>query len=514
MKKLLFLAAYIVFHFSLNAQPTAYLKIANRGVLQQVIHVSAGGYAVAAYDSAYKIQVYRLSENFDLMWSFKLTDANVAGLWPKIAEANDGSFYLMTSSYEHSGSTLIVKLSSTGSVLWQKNYYVNGGNLSSFALSKAVSGDNGFLFGGGQCALSNDVIKCDANGNIEWQYQFFYTLSSGVVTCWSIIPDGNGYVVSSGYNINSLLTLKLDANGSLQSHTAYTYSAMQIVPTRIVKLNQSGGYAIMGNYNSTNNNKTEFVAILNNVLALQSFSELTVTYTQFILNDICAINNGRNVVVCGSIYDNSVFTNVLINLTSTGSILWKKRSSGNVGTLKNVELYGLTAGNNNIIAVGGGSNEGALAAVIDTNGNGFCNETAFNMTNVHPVLTLQSGLVTPAAATVQKANVNYTYVSYTSFNKYLYCGNLSGINEAQQNHTNEIIIYPNPASDQLFIIMETGLALQVEVYDVFGRSIIEAQNFISGDALYIGNLKRGVYYLRTSSYDKIGWVKTISFYKD
>ena len=315
MKKLLFTTILILcFSFS-KSQNTAYFKVANTGYADKIERVSTGGYITIGNDSAYKLQVIRWDNNFNMMWKYKFADANISNGFPKIVEANDGNFYFMSVSLEHTGSTYIVKINSDGALVWQKIYYLASGNMNSEMLSKASGTDNGFLFGGGQCTLNNYIIKCDQDGNIVWQQQYFYPLSTGVTTCWSIIPDGNNYIVSSGYNINSLLTMKLDASGNVLSHTAYTYTGMQIVPTRIVKLNDTGGYAVMGNYNSSNNNKTEFVAIFNQALNLLTFNELTVTYDQFVLNDITAINNGRSVIVDGSIYDGSAFTIAMINIS-------------------------------------------------------------------------------------------------------------------------------------------------------------------------------------------------------
>src|SRR6185503_19003567 len=113
-----------------------------------------------------------------------------------------------------SGSAMVTKFSSAGLILWQRDYYVSGGSLSAYALSKAVIGDNGFLIGGNSPLINNFIIKCDQDGNIQWQNQYYYTLASGGVTAWSILPDGNTYVVSSGYNTNSLLTFRIDMSGT------------------------------------------------------------------------------------------------------------------------------------------------------------------------------------------------------------------------------------------------------------------------------------------------------------
>jgi len=501
MKKLIF-TFFLLFSISLiQAQTTAYFKVANHGFFDKIEKVSSGGNITVGMDSNYKVQIIRWDNNFGIAWKYKFTDANISLISPKIVEANDGSFYFMSASTEHTGSTWIVKFSSTGALLWQKIYYLASGNLNSVTLSKAVAGDNGFLFGGGQCTLNNYIIKCDPNGNIEWQNQYYYPLTTGVITCCSIITDGSEYVVSSSYNINSLLTFKLSATGNINSHTAYTYTGMQIIPLRMVKLNSTGGYAIVGGYNNSNDNKTEFVAIYNQSLSLQSFNELTVAYTQFILNDITPVSNGKNVIVDGSIYDGSAFTGIMINLSNTGSVVWKKRAAGNTGGNTNVEFKGLTTLGNATLHVGAGSNEGCVMAIIDSNGNGLCNDVTFDISNPHKTLTLQSQTMSIASSTALMATVNYTNSNQASYNKQIYCGSLNAIENNELPVTNAMRVFPNPATDKCMITFDenkTGGNTTITIYELSGKAIytsrVEAN--INQKEVDVSHFPQGMYVVK------------------
>jgi len=496
MKNILFSAIILLISFSISAQTTAYVKVAEHGAIDHIEKLSSGGYITTGYDSLYKPQIIRWDNQFNKIWKYKFTDANITGYPQSIVEANDGNFFYMTASQENTGSTLIVKFSSTGNILWQKKYYLASGNMNSIALSKAAGTDNGFLFGGGQCTLSNYIIKCNSNGNMEWQNQYYYPLASGVITCWSIIPDGNNYIVSSGYNVNSLLTIKLDVSGNVLAHSAYTYDGMQILPTRIIKLNSTGDYAILGNYNSSNNNKTEFIAIYNSLFSLLSFNELTVTYKQFVLWDITAVNNGNNIVVNGSIVDdNDQFYAALINLSGSGSVVWKKMAEGNSSlSNKSVEFRGVVQQGNTTIHAGYGYNEGCVMAVVDVNGNGLCNDVTFNLTNVHRTLTLQSQTIAVIPATPLVASVNYTGTPVVSSVKEVYCGSIGSINDFYGKKV--IQLFPNPAGDFIQISGYDQEPIKVVIYNQTGEQI-----FIypcrSGDYLIpVGTLKPGFYMAR------------------
>lgn len=496
----------------INAQTPVYLKVSEHGSFENIEHLNSGGYITVGYDSVYKLQITRWDESFSPIWNYKFTDANITSVSPKIVEANDGNFYFMTASNEHTGSTLIVKFSSAGSLLWQKIYYITTGNMNSFSLSKAIVGDNGFLFGGGQCTLNNYVIKCDQTGNIEWQTQYYYPLSTGVTTCLSIIPDGNNYVLTSSYNVNSLLISKVSALGTVVSQSAYTYTGMQIVPIKMVKLNQNGGYAVVGNYNNSNDNKTEFVAIYNSLLELLSFNELTVTYTQFTLRDIVAINNGRNVVVSGNIYDNSAFNQAVVCLSNTGSVVWKKRAEGNVGSNRNVEFRGITQKGNYIVNAGHGYNDGSVISMLDTNGNGLCNNITFNLVNSHKTLALQTSSITPTTSTVLNSTVNYTHNSLGSYSKYIYCGELSTMDI--ESSTPLFSIFPNPAQDKVYISfsMNTiGQNASILIYDLTGKLICKYSNLGTNNQVEIdtSNLKQGVYLIQIKGNNGLSEVRKL-----
>ena len=505
MKKLTFTLILSLCFALAQSQTTAYLKVADNGSFEKIEKVASGGFITVGFDSAYKMQVVRWDAGFNRLWKYTFTDANISPVKPQIVEANDGSFYFMAASLEHTSSTYIVKFSSTGTLLWQKVYYLSSGNLYSFALSRGVAGDNGFLFGGGQCTLYNYIVKCSPDGTIEWQNQYFYPLTSGVITCWSIIPDASEYVVSSGYNVNSLLTFKISSTGTVNAQSAYTYTGMQIIPTRIVKLKSTGGYAIVGNYNNSNDNKTEFVAFYNNALSLQTFNELTVTYTQFSLWDIAAVSNGKNVIVDGSIYDNSAFSEVMINLSNTGSIVWNKRASGNTSTSnKNVEFRGLTTDGINTVHVGAGYNEGRVIAVIDSNGSGLCNDVAVAMTNVHRTLTLQSPVISVGAANVTKGDVTYTYNNTSSYHKQIYCGSLSGIDDNAAPIAISTSLYPNPANDRCTISFDnsklSGPAF-ISIFSISGQMVYKCElaSGVSSKDVALKGFTGGLYLVQISS---------------
>jgi hypothetical protein len=499
MKKILLFLCLSFCLFAARSQSTAYFKVANTGTLMKIEKVSTGGYITLGTDSNFKLQIIRWDNNFNPLWFYKFPDANLVAFNPQVAEANDGSFFMLARSNAQSGSAMVTKFSSAGLILWQRDYYVSGGSLSAYALSKAVIGDSGFLIGGNSPLINNFIIKCDQDGNIQWQNQYYYTLASGGVTAWSILPDGNTYVVSSGYNTNSLLTFRIDMSGTILSHSAYTYTTMQIIPTRMVKLNSTNGYAILGNYNNSNNNQTQFLAILDNSLSLTSFNELTISgYDQFELHDITAINNGQNLILDGSIYDNSAFYIATMNVSNTGSIVWKWLAAGNAGPNYNVEFRGVTALGNSTVHAGYGYNEGAVVSIMDSAGNGLCNTISFNCSNVFRTLTSQSALFFSSPSNAVTSVATYLNNTNVFLNQYFYCGSIpTGLDDAFD--INSVNIFPNPASRE-FRIQNAELRIEkIEMYDVLGEKVLSDRltaNSGQQVTIDVSSLPSGIYYLR------------------
>jgi hypothetical protein len=509
MKKLI---TFIYFCFPvviLNAVPNAYVKVADHGTIEVIHRVSSGGYITLGNDSVYKTLLVRWDDNFNPIWKYKFNDAAVVNFWFHVTEGNDGSFYLLLRTTGHTGSASVVKFSSTGTLLWQKEYYFSFGALSAMVLSKASGTDPGFIFGGGECAENNYIVKCDSSGNIEWQKQYSYPLSTGVITCWSILPEGNNYVISSGYNVNSLLTFRIDALGNILAQSAYTYTGMQIIPKRLVKLNSTGGYALLGHYNNSNNNKTQFVAIYNSNLSMLSFNELTVTYTQFTLSDIAAINNGQNLILNGDIYDNSIFYSATMNLSSSGTIVWKQLSRGNTATTnRNVEFNGMTTIGNNTVHCGHGFNEGSFICIMDSTGSGLCNTLPFNVNNVLRTLTLQAPTINPIASLASVAPVSYNYDNSPLFNQSVICGSLTTSVNEFAGEEESILAYPNPSDRMLNIHFDSGTneLCELKVYSYTG-SLVLSERFNENTILNTSAWESGFYFVTVTGNGKVATQK-------
>lgn len=481
-----------------SSQYIGYMKIAERFSLGTIKHISSGGYITIGEDNSHNPQIMRWNDQFDTLWTILITDTNIVFEIPQIIEANDGNFYYMNTSQEHSGCTLIIKISSSGNIIWQKLYYLNEGQFFPKTLSKAAGSDNGFVIGGSQCFAKNFVVKCDQDGNLEWQNQYYFSLAVNGGYCTSIVADSNEYIISGGYlatidNAYVLLTSKLDTAGNVKAQSAYTYSSKQIVPVKIEKLNSTGGYAILGNYNGGTNK--EFIAIYDSILNLQTFNELTVNYSELYLLDITTINNGHNIIATGFIYDSTKFTTAIINLSKNGTIIWKKRSHGVIDqNITNVQFNSATYNDSTIVNCGSSFYDGGVIGIVDTLGNGLCNNDQFDLINYHKSLGIQSGSFYIDSLNLLIDTVNYTNTSCNYTQKEVYCEGMSNIMEDESNLENTFMLYPNPVINTL--IIETSLNSNIEISTIEGHIIKSVLSHGNSTTVDLTEFSSGIYFVR------------------
>lgn len=110
------------------------------------------------------------------------------------------------------------------------------------------------------------------------------------------------------------------------------------------------------------------------------------------------------------------------------------------------------------------------------------NFTVSALTTLTPITTVSTGNtpVLPVALALTNTSVTYNEDS---------CDPLS----VGSNEYKEIKMYPNPASERIFI---TGENIQsIQVVDIGGSIIIEQTDYYNAGGLYVGNLKNGVYFV-------------------
>ena len=213
---------------------------------QCIIQTSDSGYALAGYSNSVDADVSGNHGGMDF-WVVRL-NASGDTLWTKslggpgndygnsIVQSTNGSFIVagyatsgggQVSGYRGgAGDFWVVKLSSTGSVVW-KNCY--GGSLQDNACSVKQTRDGGYILAGNSNSINYDVsgthgfqdfwvIKLSSSGTINWQIALGG--SSNDYAC-DIIQTNDGGFLAGGYTASN----NMNVSGN---HGGYDYWAAKL----------------------------------------------------------------------------------------------------------------------------------------------------------------------------------------------------------------------------------------------------------------------------------------------
>ncbi len=121
-----------------------------------------------------------------------------------------------------------------------------------------------------------------------------------------------------------------------------------------------------------------------------------------------------------------------------------------------------------------------------------------------------TGIVATNDTAIPVTFVNYAvHVSNTSVTPSVYC-TITGINEIQKNDEQEITIYPDPASNNLNIILPDNLSKsEIRIYNLTGQLILKTMFANPESTLDISSLPGGVFILEATKGDYISRKKFV-----
>jgi hypothetical protein len=478
------------------SQSTGYISCpdvpANQGAFYKAKKTTNGYITLGQSGSGFSNhEVIYWDANFHTQWNLNFAGAVVL-YWIDVIELNDGNFLAFGANQNHTGCNIAVKISPAGAIVWQREYYLSGTFLTSFAVSKAAGNDPGFVFGGGACAASAFLIRCDADGNIVWQHEYFITGSSGVETTQTIIAENNAYILGGNLGFgaqNDVFITKVDSTGTCLWSNYVSEPTYNQIPAKMIKLS-TGNYAMLCQYNS-NPNYAQLIYYFNSTGAVTGGTKfLGPAQEQIDLVDLAEISGGRTILV-GDIND-SPMKFLYMELSATGAIIWQKKSVGVTGNYLNGFNSAIAKTPGGKFACFGGSyQDGRTIAVIDSLGAGYCNGVAATVSAVTPE-TYTSTATTPIiiAPNVLTAVVTNTSNTLTLTSSTL-CGTV-GMDESAR--TDELLsVYPNPAHDVITLWAGEKELVNAEVvfWNVLGEKVYAVSG--SSSTIDISGLTAGVY---------------------
>ena len=198
-----------------------------------ILQTSDGGYMAGGriHESPgsdhYNILILKLDSSGNLSWQKRYGRSNYDGV-SSIQQTTDGG-YIMAGYTSSLGSSMdeiwVLKLDSSGNVIWQKTY---GGSFIDAASSIQQTTDGGYIvagdtdsFGNISCIFFNIwVLKLNSSGNILWQKTYNGGSDWEAAASIQQTQDG-GYIVAGKTTIefntrcSDIWILKIDSNGGI-----------------------------------------------------------------------------------------------------------------------------------------------------------------------------------------------------------------------------------------------------------------------------------------------------------
>ena len=234
-----------------------------------VQQTSDSGYIVAGYTASFgpsaDFWVLKLNSTGNIEWQKTYGGNGFDGCYSgsNIKQTLDDGYILAgySDSFGESMDFWVLKLSSTGTVQWQKTY---GGDYSDQAFSVHQTSDEGYIVAGKTISFEDGnggvwILKLDSSGVVQWQKT--YGDITGPDCAWDIQQtlDG-GYIMVGEYSVGAgdydLWALKLDNNGNITWGKAY--GGADLDRAWAVQQTSDGGYIIAGRTDSYGAGRADF----------------------------------------------------------------------------------------------------------------------------------------------------------------------------------------------------------------------------------------------------------------
>ncbi|MBN2409208.1 MAG: hypothetical protein JXE07_05675 [Candidatus Aminicenantes bacterium] len=145
----------------------------------------------------------------------------------------------------------ILKLSSTGTVEWQRTY---GGVTADTAECACPTADGGLIVAGSTIIEESKlnamlVLKLNSGGDIDWQHRYRNSYDDGEDTASSILPTTDGGCIIIGKSRDAIILFKLSLGGAIEwqrIHLSLSYFEAVKNLIKAIKPTSDGGYVAVG----------------------------------------------------------------------------------------------------------------------------------------------------------------------------------------------------------------------------------------------------------------------------
>lgn len=434
----------------------------------------------------------------------------------RIIQLNDGSFLLLLSEPIDFQPTLLVKLSSTGQLIWSKRT-----GTCQQILDIAPSKDGGFVATGS----GNQVIKFDADGSIIWQHRFKpndYPEGCGIGGGHGIriIATEKGYAIAGTWSFaqtyNSFPTLFcINESGELEWFKAYNMYKFYF-NNSLLQL-PDGSFTILGTQRDTTDDlSTQAVNLIH------TDSNGNIIWNKDYLFNVQLgsasdfIHSSKNeYIITGFVnYHNDTDNQVLCFKTDTnGNALWAKETGGisqqGIGSDYGQDIIGFDDGQ---FMLRTSTSDGMTFIRATSTGEGICGSKDLTIykSPLFPSTDNLNCTSLPTGWSLTDIPVTINSNSHTVVN--ICPDNYSAIEPEETLKKTEVYPNPNQGSFNINPGLSVPGTITIELMDMWGKILFyKKYDFNPNEDITMNNtgLNAGIYMLRIIGENKYKTKKVI-----
>lgn len=473
-----------------------------------LVKTADGGYILAGASANYAsggtdVHLVKTDADGDTLWTRSYGSSSPNSDYANcIRQTQDGG-YIVAGRTDDLGpgsmDAYLLKLNSSGDTTWTKTF---GTVMNDWANSVEQTTDGGYIIGGAyQTGVGYFIVKTNPNGDTLWTRQYG-TFANDAAS--SVIEDGAGYVVGgqkwngSGFVFNFT---KLNATGGELVSRSYSASSGASCNLSSMIKTTDGNFLLAGYENGFSSIYLVKVNSSGDSLWTRTYAGNGFEYAYDVKN-----TSDGGYIIAGSTQIAGVDNALLMKISSSGNIIWQKAFGGS----SYAYAYSVVQANDGGYAFAGNiydmsaSPRGMYFVKTDDLGNN-CNQANATLTVGYPpsievalISNSYSGVTCTGTSTLLRSGSSVLTICFsTGF--------------ANEESDNTISVYPNPASDVIYIEFGSEMfEVVVTICDYSGREI---RNYSANGARNLtisrGDLAAGVYLLRLSARNQSLHYRTI-----
>jgi hypothetical protein len=382
------------------------------GSFQSIVYTSDGGFILVGYE-----RIVRLDALGEVLWQRKCSDVYINA----VREIDGGGFILGGYvALDNTERIWAAKISSAGEFLWQYTYLNSDYNYCTCV--QPLSDGSIILAGYCKSYSKTLVLKLDSTGGLLWGKAFFYDYSNAKIYSVCLSADGN--ILLAGEANHKGIMFEITPDGQVVS--AHYYAGTGYAVLYSVRKTADGGFILSGSHYQTitaSDPDEESILVVRvdrsgNILWQKEFDSSLNDEAR----DICETPSGEFCLI-GYSYEMSVSCEPqILKFDSAGTLLWQR-----VFTLFFTTVYSMDViGQNGFVFAGSAFPYSYCGIAVRVDADGKMGDCSYmvdgQLTETSPGLSVSACNKTQATATLTRTEVALN--SETAMSEHLFYGDI------------------------------------------------------------------------------------------